>query len=101
MKTTKTLILTTMLLATWSVALVSGCACCGGKCNSKSSSSMSMQAKPYPLDTCVVCDTKFGTEKAIAFNYQGQEIKVCDAAEKAEFDKTPDKYMKKLAAVEK
>ena len=90
-----------MLLATWSVALVSGCACCGGKCDSKSGSTTSMQTKPYPLDTCLVCDMKFGTEKALAFNYQGQEIKVCDAGEKSEFDKNPEKYMKKLAAVKK
>ena len=31
------------------------------------------------------------------FVYQGQEIEVCDKSEEAEFDKTPDKYLKKLA----
>jgi YHS domain-containing protein len=54
--------------------------------------------KPYPLDTCLVCDMKLdGMEKPYVFAYKGQEIKVCDKSEKADFDKDPDKYMKKLA----
>jgi hypothetical protein len=54
-------------------------------------------AKPYPLKTCLVCDMGFGNEKPLAFVYKGQEIHVCDAGEKAQFDKNPDKFMKKLA----
>jgi nitrous oxide reductase accessory protein NosL len=55
-------------------------------------------AKPYPLQTCLVCDMKLsGMGQPYVFVYQGQEIKVCDKSEKAEFDKDPDKYMKKLA----
>ena len=53
--------------------------------------------KPYPLDTCLVCGMKFDpTDKPCVFVYKGQEIKVCDKSEKADFDKHPDKYMKKL-----
>jgi hypothetical protein len=53
--------------------------------------------KPYPLDSCLVCGMKFGdTEKPYVFVYKRQEIKVCDKSEKAEFDKSPAKYMKKL-----
>ena len=57
--------------------------------------------KPYPLPTCLVCGMKLadmGTP--YVFVYQGQEIKVCDKSEKADFDKDPAKYMKKLADAE-
>ncbi len=55
-------------------------------------------ATPYPLDTCLVCEmdlSKMG--EPVTFVYQGQQIKVCDAGEKALFEKDPAKYMKKLA----
>ena len=35
--------------------------------------------------------------KPYVFVYQCQEIKVCNQSEKAEFDKEPGKYLKKLA----
>jgi len=57
--------------------------------------------KPYPLDTCLVCDMKLGEmHKPYAFVYKGQEIKVCDKSEMAEFKKDPQKYLKKLAEAE-
>ena len=57
--------------------------------------------KPYPLDTCLVCGMKFDSmSKPYAFVYKGQEIKLCDKSEKADFDKAPDKYLKKLADAE-
>ena len=53
--------------------------------------------KPYPLDTCLVCGMKLDSMgKPYSFVYQGQEIKLCDKSEKADFDKDPAKYMKKL-----
>ena len=53
---------------------------------------------PYPLETCLVCGMKLGDmSKPFAFVYKGQEIRVCDQSEKAQFDKAPDQYMKKLA----
>ncbi len=58
-------------------------------------------AKPYPLDTCLVCGMKLSMEgKPVTFVYQGQQIKVCDASEKADFEKDPAKYMKKLEDAE-
>ena len=61
----------------------------------------SAAAKPYPLDTCLVCGMKLGEmSKPYVFVYQGQEIKVCDKSEKADFDKDPAKYIKKLADAE-
>ena len=57
--------------------------------------------EPYPLNTCLVCDMKFGSMgEPYVFAYKGQEIKVCDKSEKASFDKNPDQYMKKLADAE-
>lgn len=54
-------------------------------------------AKPYPLDTCLVCGMKLSMMgKPFTFVYQGQQIKVCDEGEKAEFEKEPAKYLKKL-----
>jgi len=57
--------------------------------------------KPYPLDTCLVCGMKLGDMgKPCVFVYKGQEIKVCNESEKKDFDKAPDKYMKRLANAE-
>jgi YHS domain-containing protein len=57
--------------------------------------------KPYPLDTCLVCGMKLGDMgKPYDFVYKGQEIKVCDKSEQANFDKDPQKYLKKLADAE-
>ncbi|MGH7994675.1 MAG: hypothetical protein ACREDQ_14225 [Limisphaerales bacterium] len=57
--------------------------------------------KPYPLDTSLVCGMKPGEMgKPYVFVYKGQEIKICDQSEKADFDRNPGKYMKKLADAE-
>ena len=57
--------------------------------------------RPYPLNTCLVCGMKLGDMgKPYVFVYKGQEIKVCNESEKKDFDKDPDKYMKKLADAE-
>ena len=54
-------------------------------------------AKPYPLDGCAVCEMKLSMmSQPVTFVYQGQQIKVCDAGEKSEFEKDPAKYMKKI-----
>jgi len=54
-------------------------------------------AKPYPLDGCAVCGMKLSMmSQPVTFVYQGQQIKVCDAGEKSEFEKDPAKYMKKI-----
>jgi YHS domain-containing protein len=54
--------------------------------------------KPYPLKTCLVCGMALGDMgQPFVFEYQGQQIKVCDKSEKSAFDKDPDKYMKKPA----
>jgi hypothetical protein len=61
------------------------------------------KVKPYPLTTCVVSGDKLGGDmgKPYVFTYQGREIKLCCKDCKKDFDKTPTKYIKKLAAAEK
>ena len=57
--------------------------------------------KPYPLDTCAVCGMKLGSMgKPYVFVYKGQEVKVCDKSEEADFKKDPAKYLKPIEAAE-
>jgi YHS domain-containing protein len=53
--------------------------------------------KPYPLDTCVVSGEKLGEMgKPYAYEYKGREIKFCCKDCVKDFNKDPDKYIKKL-----
>ncbi len=53
--------------------------------------------KPYPLDKCIVSDEKLGVEgKPTVFVYEGQEIKLCCADCRKEFDASPAKFLAKL-----
>lgn len=53
--------------------------------------------KPYPLDKCIVSDEKLGAMgKPVSFVYQGQEIKLCCADCRKDFDADPAKYLAKL-----
>lgn len=91
MKTTK-FAAATLLAIALAVLLTAGC-------NRKEE--VVVTGKPYPLDTCLVCDMKLaGMGTPAVFVYQGQQIKVCDKSEKADFDKDPAKFMKKLAEAE-
>jgi hypothetical protein len=71
-------------------------------CNAKEKESAEVtNAKPYPLDTCLVCDMKLSMmSKPVVFAYQGQLIKVCDDKEKSDFEKDSAKYLKKLTDAE-
>lgn len=58
-------------------------------------------AKPYPLDTCIVTDEKLDadpTMKSYSFVHEGQEIKLCCKSCLKKFNKSPETYLKKLAA---
>jgi len=55
--------------------------------------------KAYPLDTCIVSDEKLGEMgEPFVFSHKGQEIKLCCKSCKKKFDKSPETYLKKLAA---
>jgi hypothetical protein len=65
-------------------------------------SSTNAAVKQYPLNYCLVSGDKIGGDmgKPIVTVYHGQEIKFCCADCPADFKKTPEKYMKKLAEAE-
>jgi hypothetical protein len=57
-------------------------------------------AKPYPLEICLISDEKLGADpdmKPFAFVHEGQEIKLCCKACKKDFDKDTKKFVTKLA----
>ena len=58
-------------------------------------------AKPYPLDKCIVSDEKLGAEgKPVVFVHEGQEIKLCCQDCRKDFDANPAKYLAKLPKAE-
>ncbi len=60
------------------------------------------KVKPYTLKTCIVSGSKLDTMgKPYVFTYKGQEFKLCCGGCKADFDKNPAKFVKKLADEEK
>jgi len=85
----------------WIIAVIVAIAFYAGTMIVRAEDAKAAKPKSYPLDTCLVCGMKLGDMgKPYVFVYKGQEIKVCDKSEKADFDKTPDKFMKKLAEAE-
>jgi YHS domain-containing protein len=66
------------------------------------SASSTPKPKPDLLATCPVSGDKLGDMgKPYVFIYQGQEVKLCCPDCKAEFDKDPAKYLKKIRAADK
>jgi YHS domain-containing protein len=61
------------------------------------------KAKPYLLKKCVVSDEAFGGDmgEPFIFAYKGQEMKLCCKNCKKDFDKDPEKFIKKMKAEEK
>jgi hypothetical protein len=61
--------------------------------------SCSAPGKPYPLDTCVVSGEKLDSMgKPYVFVKNGQQVKLCCDGCLEDFNKDPDKYLKKIAA---
>jgi YHS domain-containing protein len=53
--------------------------------------------RPDKLTTCPVSGEKLGEMgKPYVFVYNGQEVKLCCPGCRKDFDKTPEKYMKKI-----
>ena len=64
------------------------------------------QPKPAPmpdkLTTCPVSGDKLGEmAPPVVFVYKGQEVKLCCKSCRADFDKDPAKYIKKIEAAAK
>ena len=55
------------------------------------------EAKPYPLDVCIVADEKLGSMgDAIVRVHESQEVKFCCKDCVGEFEADPEKYLAKL-----
>ena len=58
-------------------------------------------AKPYPMDTCVVSGEKLGNHgDPYILEYEGREIRFCCKGCKKDFLKDPATYLKKLDEAE-
>ena len=56
----------------------------------------------YPLTTCVVSGEKLGEmDKPYIYKYEGREVRFCCKHCLKDFNKDPQKYMKKLDEAEK
>ncbi len=57
---------------------------------------------PDKMTTCPVSGDKLGEMgKPYVFEYKGREVKLCCPDCKKDFDKEPEKYMKKIVAADK
>jgi YHS domain-containing protein len=58
--------------------------------------------KPYILKTCIVSDEKLDGDmgKPFVYEYKGREIKFCCKDCLKDFNKNPDKFIKKLEKAE-
>ena len=76
--------------------------CCGAMTLTAVSDS-DTNAIPDKLKICPVSGDKLGGDmgEAYRFVYKGQEVKLCCKSCKKDFDKDPDKYMKKIRAADK
>lgn len=87
-KMKKILKITTILGVMLSPIAITSCATTG---------STQSNVKPYPLDTCIVTDSKLGSMgDPVSTVYNGQEVKFCCAPCIKKFEKEPGKYLKKL-----
>lgn len=62
-----------------------------------STKSSDSAVRPYPLDTCVIMDSKLGSMgDPITKVYDGQEIKFCCQPCVEEFERNPEEYLARL-----
>ena len=60
-------------------------------------SALASDSAPYPLKTCVVSGEKLGSMgKSFVHNYEGREVQFCCKACLKDFNKEPQKFLKKL-----
>ena len=93
------LLIAASVVVPFSTLVFTGCKSTGSHDEHTGHSHSSSAAKPYPLKNCIVTDEALGGHgDVIAFNYQGQEIKLCCEGCREDFDKEPAKYLAKLKA---
>jgi len=85
---------TVILISSLALALVS---CTKVKVN-KPGSEANADAKPYPLEVCIVSGEKLGSMgDPVVIVHEGQQIKFCCDHCIPEFNKEPEKYLSKLS----
>lgn len=96
MKTSKSLISVLLLTGFLAAPFV-------GQTEDKKAEKKAAKPKPYPLQTCVVSDEKFGGDMGdpYVFTHEGREIKLCCKSCLKDFKKDPAKYVKKLTSAGK
>ena len=73
----------------------------GSTVTSATAADKDAKLKPYTLDKCVVSDEKLGEMgKPFVYEYKGREIKFCCKSCLKDFNKNPDKYVKKIEEAE-
>jgi YHS domain-containing protein len=91
MKTLKTLAILTLTVPFLALPLA------GRAGDTNSPAAPATPPKPDKLTTCPVSGEKLGAMgKPYVFVYKDQEVKLCCSGCKKDFDKTPEKYMKKI-----
>lgn len=96
-------VVTTKLTATEAQAPACTMGSCCGALALTAVSDTDTNAIPDKLKTCPVSGDKLGGDMGdpYRFVYKGQEVKLCCKSCKKDFDKDPDKYMKKIRAADK
>jgi len=79
------------------LALVLGMGLSARAADPAASATKPSAVKPYPLSVCVVTGDKLTSMgEPVVIEYKGQEIKFCCSDCKKDFDKDPEKYLKKM-----
>ena len=73
-----------------------------GRCLAADADTKTDKPVPDKMTTCPVSGDKLGEmDKPYVFEYKGQEVKLCCKHCLKDFNKDPDKYMKKIRAADK
>jgi hypothetical protein len=84
-------LITAAIAATFAIAIPSAFAA------EQQAETKQQEPKPYPLKTCIVSGDKLGEMgKPVVFIHKGQEIRLCCKECRADFEKSPRKYLRKL-----
>ena len=74
-------------------------AACNGPADPGTGPAPAAQAKPYPLDTCIISGERLGSMgPAVSLVHEGQEVKFCCKSCIKDFQAEPAEALRKLAA---
>jgi YHS domain-containing protein len=74
---------------------------CGAALTAAAGDTNTVKLKPYTLKTCIISGDKLGEMgDPYVYTYKGREIKFCCKGCLKDFNKEPDKYVKKIEEAE-